>query len=176
VRELTKREIAENLGISLTTLRYWMKKLNLEGGKVERGYRASPENWMGLRNRLYRLLERNGPMSKREAMKTLGLSSGQIEFILAMFPEIFQKLNFTVRGRKYSKEFYGLSRASPILTLGDDPRIVDFAASKIQMKIKTPYEAKSVIHFLKYQLGSRQAHAVVKKLGYQYKGNAHQGR
>jgi len=88
-----------------------------------------------------------------------------------MFPEIFQKLNFTVRGRKYSKEFHGLSRASPILTLRDDPRTVDFAASKIQMRVKTPYEVKSVIHFLKYQLGSRQAHAVVKRLGYRYKEN-----
>ena len=89
-----------------------------------------------------------------------------------MFPETFQKLNFTVSRRKYSKEFHGLSRASPILTLRDDPRIVEFAASKIQMRIKTRYEAKSVIHFLKYQLGSRQAHAVVEKLGYQYKEKA----
>ena len=51
----------------------------------------------------------------------------------------------------------------------DDPRIVDFAASKINMKVKTPYEAKSVVQFLKYQIGYGQARAVVEKLGYRYK-------
>ena len=53
--------------------------------------------------------------------------------------------------------------------LRDDPCIIDFVASKINMKVKTPYEAKSVVQLLKYQLGTRQARAVVEKLGYRYK-------
>jgi len=59
--------------------------------------------------------------------------------------------------------------------LRDDPRIIDFVASKIDMKVQTPYEAKSVIHLLKYQIGTRQARAVVERLGYQYK-NIHKAK
>jgi len=157
---LMNREIAGRLGVSLTSVQYWINKLNLERRN------ENPPSITYLRNRLYRLLKKNGPMPKREAMETLGLNSDQIETILVMFPETFQKLNFTVGGRKYSKAFHSLSRASPVLTLRDDPRIVDFAASKIQMKVQTPYEAKSVVQLLKYQLGPRRAHAVVERLGY----------
>ncbi len=32
-----------------------------------------------------------------------------------------------------------------------------------------PYKAKSVVQLLKYQLGPRQAHAVVERLRYKYK-------
>jgi len=158
---LKNREIAEKLGISLTALQYWINKLNLE--KRNKGL-----NWIHHRNRLIRLLKKNGPMPRREAMKTLGLRSEQIETIMGMFPEAFQKLNFTVRRRKYNGRFYGLFKASSVIMLRDDPRIVDFAASKINMKVQTPYEAKSVVQLLKYQLGSHKAHAVVKKLGYRY--------
>jgi len=164
---LTNREIANRLGISLTSVQYWVNKLNLDKRR-----RASPENWIKIWNRMYMLLKRNGPMPKREVMKTLGLYSDQIETILTIFPGEFQKLNFTVRGKKHSKRFHSLSRASPVLTLKDDPRIVDFAASKIQMRVQTPYEAKSVVQLLKYQLGPCQAHAVVERLGYRYRGNA----
>jgi len=108
-------------------------------------------------------------MPGKEAMETLGLRYDQIEKILRMFPEIFQELNFTVRGRKYHRRFYSLFKASPVIMLRGDPRIVDFAASKINMKVKTPYEAKSLVQLLKYQIGSRQAHAVVERLGYKYK-------
>ena len=45
----------------------------------------------------------------------------------------------------------------------------DFAASIINMKVKTPYEAKSVVQFLKYQIGYGQARAVAERLGYRYK-------
>jgi len=160
---LTNKEIAEKLGISHTTLHYWIKRLNLE-----KRIRNPFIKWMNLRSSLSRLLRKNGPMSQKEVMKTLGLYSYQIKAVLIMFPEEFQKLNFTVKGR-YSGRFRGLLKASPILTLKDDPRIVDFVASKINMKVKTPYEAKSVVQFLKYQLGSNRAHAVVEKLGYRYK-------
>ena len=163
---LKNREITEKLGISPSALQYWIKKLNLEKKK-----RASPENWIKIRNRIYILLRKNGPMPKREVMKTLGLKSDQIEMILAIFQEEFQKLNFTVKGKKYSKRFHDLFKASPVLTLRDDPRIVDFAASKINMKVKTQYEAKSIFQLLKWQLGTRQAHAVVERLGYRYKEN-----
>jgi len=159
---LENREIAEKLGISTAAVQYWINKLNLEK-------RNKSLNWIHHRNRLIRLLRKNGPMPKREVMETLGLYSEQIETIMGMFPETFQKLNFTVHRRKHSKKFRSLSKASPVLTLRDDPRIVDFVASKIDMKVKTPYEAKSVVHLLKDQLGSRQAHAVVEKLGYKYK-------
>jgi hypothetical protein len=148
----------------MAALQFWIDKLNLK-----RRNRGRPTDWMSYRNRLYRLLKRNGPMPKREVMESLGLKSGKIEAILMMFPEEFQKLNFTVRGKKYSKRFHGLLKASPVLTLKDDPRIVDFVASKINMKVKTQYEAKSIVQLLKWQLGSRQAHIVVERLGYQYK-------
>ena len=156
------REIAEKLGISTTTVQYWINKLNLKK-------RSKGLNWMILRNRLVRLLRKNGPTPKREAVKTLGLNYDQIETILIIFPETFQKLNFTVDGRKYSRRFHSLSEDSPVLTLKNDPRVVDFAASKINMKVRTSGEAKSIVHLLKYQLGSNRAHAVVEKLGYRYK-------
>jgi len=168
---LTNREIAENLGISPTTVQYWVKKLNLE-----RRNKAYPKNRMDLRNRLYRLLKRNDPMSKREVMETLGLNGDHIEALLIMFPETFQKLNFIVSRRRYSKAFHDLSRASPVLTLKGDPRIVDFTASKIHMKVQTPYEAKSVVQFLKYQIGSHRARAVVERLGYRYKNKIYSWR
>jgi len=145
---------------------YWINKLNLE-----KRARGAFINWMNYRNRLIRLLKRNGPMPRKEAMETLGLRYNQIEEILRMFPETFQKLNFTVHRRKHSKKFHSLSKASPVLTLRDDPRIVDFVASKINMKVKTPYEAKSVVQLLKYQIGSHQARAVVERLGYKYNLN-----
>jgi len=107
-------------------------------------------------------------------MKTLGLSNEQIKTILRMFPETFQKLNFTAGRRKCHRRFYSLFKASPVIMLRDDPRIVDFVASKINMKVKTPYEAKSVIHLLKYQIGSNRARAFVERLGYRYKENARQ--
>jgi len=159
---LTNREISEKLGISLTALQYWINKLNLEK-------RSSSVIWMSYRNRLIRLLKKNGPMPRKEAMKSLGLRSEQIETILRMFPEIFQKLNFTVSRRKHSRRFHSLFKASPVIMLRDDPRIVEFAASKINMKVKTPYEAKSVVQFLKYQIGSHRARAVVERLGYRYR-------
>jgi len=37
-------------------------------------------------NYLIKLLERNGPISKREAMKTLGYSRYQIENLLRIYP------------------------------------------------------------------------------------------
>jgi len=160
---LPNREIAEKLGISHTTLHYWIKRLNLE-----KRIRNPFIKWMNLRSSLSRLLKKNGPMSQKEVMKTLGLYSYQIKAVLIMFPEEFQKLNFTVKGR-YSRRFRGLLKASPILTLKDDPRIIEYIASKINMKVQTPYEAKSIIHLLKYQIGKRWAHAIVEKLGYQYK-------
>jgi len=92
--------------------------------------------------------------------------------ILGILPDVFQKLKFTVSGRKHSRRFHSLFKASPVLTLKDDPRIVEFAASKINMKVQTPQEAKSVIHLLKYQIGHRQARAVVEKLGYKYKNKS----
>jgi len=165
---LKNREIAEKLGISMSTLQFWINKLDLE-----RRNSGHPVNWMSYRNRLYMLLKRNGPMPKREVMKTLGLKSGKIETILTIFPEEFQKLNFTVRGKKHSKRFHGLLKASPILTLKDDPRIVDFVASKLNMKVKTMYEAKSIFQLLKWQLGSRQAHVVVERLGYRYENKSY---
>jgi len=159
---LTNREIARKLGISLTALQYWINKLNLEK-------RSKGLNWIRHRNRLIRLLKKNGPMPRSEVIETLGLRYDQIEKILRMFPEIFQKLNFTVGRKKYHRRFHSLFKASPVLMLRDDPRIVEFVASKINMKVQTRYEAKSVIHLLKYQIGTLQARAVVEKLGYQYK-------
>jgi len=162
---LENKEIAEKLGISLSTLQYWINKLDLE--KRNKGL-----NWIRHRNCLCRLLKRNVPVPKREAMENLGLYSDQIEKILGMFPDVFQKLKFTVSGRKHSRRFHSLFKTSPVLMLRDDPRVVEFAASKINMKVQTPQEAKSVIHLLKYQIGSRQARAVVEKLEYRYKKKA----
>ena len=96
-------------------------------------------------------------------METLGLRYDRIEKILRMFPETFQKLNFTAGRRKHSKKFHSLSKASSVLTLKGDPRIIEFAASKINMKVKTPYEANSVVQLLKYQIGRRQGHVQLSK-------------
>ena len=82
---LKNTEIAEKLGISTITVQYWINKLNLEK-------RSKGLNWIRHRNRLIRLLKKNGSMPMREAMKTLGLRYYQIETILRMFPETFQKL------------------------------------------------------------------------------------
>jgi len=57
---LTNMEIAEKLGVSLTTLQYWINKLNLE-----KRARGTFINWMSYRNRLIRLLKRNGPMPRK---------------------------------------------------------------------------------------------------------------
>jgi len=63
---LKNREIAEKLGISLTAVVYWIKKLGLE--KRSSRFRV---DWMRCGNRLIKLLE-------REAMETLGYSKYQI--------------------------------------------------------------------------------------------------
>jgi len=55
------------------------------------------------------------------------------------------------------------------MTLKGDPRIVEFAASHIRLKVETQYDAKSVVDQLKWQIGYRQARAVVEKLGYHYR-------
>ena len=145
-------------------------KMMVERGFLER-HICFISLWITQRNRLHRLLEKNGPMPKRETMKTLGLNNAHIKMIQTIFPEDFQMLRFlagTAR-RRHRKGFYDLFRASPVLTLKGDPRIVDFAASKISLKVKTGYDAKVVVDRLKWQLGYRQARAVVEKLGYQYK-------
>ena len=62
--DITNMEIAEKLEVSLTTLQYWRNKLNLE-----KRARGAFINWMRYRNRLIRLLKRNGPIPRREAMR-----------------------------------------------------------------------------------------------------------
>jgi len=161
---LKNREIAEKLGISKMAVQYWVNRLNLKKRQ------PPPSMWMRRANQLRQLLKRNGPIPKREAVKALGFNNTQIESILKMFPEEFQKLKFTASGKKYRRNYHSLSEASPVLTLKGDPRIVDFAASKINMKVQTPHEARSVFQLLKWQLGPRQARLVVEKLGYRYKG------
>jgi len=156
-------EIAEKLGISKMAVQYWVRKMNLKKRQ------PSPILWERRANQLRQLLKRNGPTPKRETMKALGFNNMQIESILTMFPEEFQKLRFSAGRKKYRRNFRGLSEAGPILTLKGDPRIVDFAASKINMKVQTPHEARSVFQLLKWQLGPRQARLVVEKLGYRYK-------
>ena len=138
--------------------------------ELKRPARRSIDLWISRRNRLCRLLEKNGPMPKREAMKTLGLNGGQVKMIRTIFPEDFQTLRFVAgRARRRREGFYHLFKVSPVLTLKGDPRIVDFAASKISLKVKTGYDAKVVFELLKWQLGYQQARAVVEKLGYRYK-------
>lgn len=154
-------EIAEKLGISLNTFTYWVRKLNLER-------RRKRLRWMDCRDSLHQLLKANGPMPKREAMETLGFHHRQTETILGMFPGEFQKLNFVAGRTKHSSKFYDLVKASPVLTLKGDPRIIDFVASHISLKVETGYDAKSVVHLLKWQMGHRQAREVVERLGYRY--------
>jgi len=165
--DLKNKEIAEKLGISLITLQRWIKKLNLD----RRGTRYPRISWMKLYDNLYRMLKKNGPMPKREVIENLGLNSEKIETLLRIFPEEFKNLNFNVSRRKYSKAFHNLYKASPILYLKGDPRIIDFIASKIDMKIQTMYEAKSVVDLLKWHIGYQKARAVVERLGYRYKEN-----
>jgi len=51
-------------------------------------------DWIVLLDSLYQLLEDKGPMSMREVEKALELSSGEIDVLLMIFPEEFQKLTF----------------------------------------------------------------------------------
>jgi len=88
-----------------------------------------------------------------------------------MYTEKIQILNFQVGGSKHSKKLHSLYKASPILTLKDDPRIIDYIASKINMKVQTAPEARSIVQQLKYQIGHKNAKVVAEKLGYRYKEN-----
>ena len=126
-------------------------------------------NWMNCRDGLRQLLKENGPIPKTKAMKALEFSSRRINTLLMMFPEEFQSLTFVRSGRTRNRMFYDLVKASPVLTLKGDPRIVDFAASHIHLKVETQYDAKAVVHLLKWQIGYHQAREVVERLGYRYK-------
>lgn len=164
---LPNREIAQKLGVSVPAVYYWVKKLNLD--------RRNPRQIrMKRRNSVYQLLKRNGPMARRNVMEALGFSIYKIEKALSMFPEDFQKITFPGAVRtKYGSKFRDLIKASPVLSLKGDPRIVDFAASHIHLKVETRYHAKSVVHLLKWQIGHRQAREVVERLGYRYKAKPH---
>ena len=164
---LLNQEIADKLGVSRATVQYWVKKLNL---KRSRSIHRSI--WMNRQKRLHWLLEKNGPTPRKDAMETLGLDSPQIKTVLTMFPEEFQRLTFTSGGSR-SKMFHELIKAGPVLTLKDDPRIVDFAASKIQLKVETQYDAKSVVDQIKWEIGYHQAREVAERLGYRYKEKPH---
>ena len=65
--------------------------------------------------------------------------------------------------------YHALYSASPVIALKGDPRIVEFAASHIRLKVGTRYDAKSVVDLSKWQIGYRHARAVVEKLGYHYR-------
>ena len=130
-------------------------------------------DWMKCRDGLYQLLKENGPIPKRHAMEAVGYSSDRIDDLLIMFPEEFQNLTFVRSGRTRNRMFYDLVKASPVLTLKGDPRIVDFAASHIRLKVETQYDAKAVVHLLKWQIGYHQAREVVERLGYRYKHKPH---
>ena len=108
-------------------------------------------------------------MPRRQAMEALGYRSAWIDALLMIFPEEFQKLTFAQSGHTRNRMFYDLIKASPVLTLKGDPRIVDFAASHMRLKVETQYDAKAVVHLLKWQIGYHQARAVVERLGYRYK-------
>lgn len=126
-------------------------------------------DWISRLDSLHQLLGDRGPMSMREVEKALELSSGEIDVLLMIFPEEFQKLTFVAGGSR-SKTDNALYKASPVITLKGDPRIVEFAACHISLKVETQYDAKSVVELLKWQIGYRQAQAVVERLGYHYKG------
>jgi len=96
---LTNMEIAEKLEVSLTTLQYWINKLNLE--KRTRG-------------RLHKLDELSEPPNQTAEKEWTHVQEGShgdlgikiqpdFEEILRMFPETFQKLNFTVHGENTPK-------------------------------------------------------------------------
>jgi len=113
---------------------------------VDRGFLRSKSkgphvNWVNCRDILHELLKENGPIPKTRAMEVLGYSGAQIDRVLMMFPEEFQSLTFVRSGRTCNRMFYDLVKASPILTLKGDLRIVDFAASHIHLKVETQYDA-----------------------------------
>lgn len=126
-------------------------------------------NWMRWRERIYGLLERYGPLPEKEIVEALGLTKAHIYIILVMYGGEFQMLDFVQSGRTRSTMFVDLVKASPILTLKGDHRIVDFAASHISLKVRTGYDAKAVVDFLKWQMGYSLAREVVERLGYDYK-------
>jgi len=75
----------------------------------------------------------------------LGLSSYKIENVLRTCPEKIQILKFRVGGSKNSKKLHSLYKAGTILTLKNDPRIIDYTASKINMKVQIAPEARSMV-------------------------------
>ena len=117
--------------------------------------------------KLWNYLEDGGPTSQRELSEKFNISSSTISKYIKEFPDIFERFKFCGGGRKYkASEIYGdllYNKSGFLISLRDDPRLIDYLVEKISFKINDPTDVRIFIIHLKEQIGIERARELARK-------------
>ncbi|MCK4698645.1 MAG: hypothetical protein KAT53_10155 [Dehalococcoidia bacterium] len=173
-KELPISRIAEEIGRSAITVTKFCREEKLDTSRARgKGYKKQryEEN-------LVSYLEEHGPTPQSTLFTDLEIPSGRFSRIAREMFDQVERFKFklgTSRGRggiKYGGySVYGdlnIQEMGSVFALREDPRIIDFVAERINFKVETPQDARTLVLHLKKQLGTERAKEVVRKLGYVY--------
>ena len=164
--------IAKEIGWSNKAVHDFCKEENLDTSRVRgRGYKKRRS-----REILVSYLEEHGPTLQSTLFTEVGISKVRFSRIAREMFDQIERFGFKVGKRKGGTRHAGYSayddlnfkKIGYIFALRDDPRIVDFVAETINIKVGSPNDARTLVKHLKEQMGTERAKDVVRKLGYVY--------
>lgn len=123
-------------------------------------------------NSILTYLVENGPTPERVLVEKIGPVNWS-EYHRRNIDKL-ERFRFSLghsRGKYISCEIYGglsVSRMGPVLSLRNDPRLVDFIAKYVPLKIETSFDAAAMTQHFKDKIGSDRTRQLIGKLGYKY--------
>lgn len=172
-KEHTIGEIAKETGFCYQYVRDILHEEGLDTSS-SRGLRIMVNRrWDDMKKKVTKYLRENGPTPERVLSKELDLKQVVFSKLEIRTHYLLERFKFGGVGRSKYKSYQILNGLSvkhmgAIWAIKNDPRIIDFVAQYIPLKIESGWEASALVQHIKKQLGTERARKVVEKLGHQY--------
>jgi len=171
-------KIAQEFGISVLTMLKKCREMGMDTSRGATSWRRKEKEVI----RLWSYLEDHGPTTQREIQKKLDISGPSLQDYLVNLGDIFERFKFAIGtgsgsygGVKYkSYDIYGdlaYNNIGYVISLNDDPRLIDFIAERIPFKLETSHNTQALVQHIKNHIGIDRAQEVVRKMGYVYGGD-----
>lgn len=163
-------DIAEEFNVSGITMYKRCKEMGVDTSRMALGWIKKEKDGI----RLWEYLDEHGPMTRSEIEEDLHISSAKLyEYVVSLWDNIFERFKFVASSRGGTKyggaNIYGdlsFSQIGLVISLRNDPRLIDYIADRIPFKVKDYYDARTLVIHLKRQVGIDRARDVVRRQGY----------